>query len=75
MLFTFLRTLLLLSKTLFPRPRLVPLTSSATLASLRYAYSFKASYDWFRCHPGNDDKGIWGVRAASAREVSDYTNL
>ena len=39
-----------------------------------YAYSFKASYEWFRCHPGNDDKGIWCNGAASARE-GDYINL
>merc|ERR1712039_442308 len=24
-----------------------------------YAYTLKASYEWFRCHPDNDDKGVW----------------
>ncbi len=31
-----------------------------------YAYTFKASFVWFRCHPGNDDKGIWCSRAKAA---------
>ena len=26
---------------------------------LAYAYSLKAAHEWFRCHPGNDSKGIW----------------
>lgn len=37
-----------------------------------YAYTFKASYDWFRCHPSNDNKGIW---CTSDRESADYTSL
>mmetsp|Transcript_164592 Transcript_164592/g.523365 ORF Transcript_164592/g.523365 Transcript_164592/m.523365 type:complete len:178 (+) Transcript_164592:123-656(+) len=40
-----------------------------------YAYTFKASYEWFRCHPSNDNKGIWYPQAASAREGDDYTLL
>ena len=31
-----------------------------------YAYSFKASFEWFRCHPSNDRKGVWCSGAASA---------
>lgn len=30
-----------------------------------YAYTLKASYKWFRCHPDNDDKGIWCSNAAA----------
>ena len=33
-----------------------------------YAYSFKASHEWFRCHPDNDDKGVWCSRAVAAGE-------
>jgi hypothetical protein len=40
-----------------------------------YAYAFKASYEWFRCHPDNDDKGIWCSRSASTRDSDDYTEL
>ena len=41
-----------------------------------YAYTLKASHEWFRCHPGNDDKGIWCSRPASAaREGDEYTGL
>ena len=42
-----------------------------------YAYTFKAAYEWFRCHPGNDGKGIWCSRAAAAPAERDaeYTNL
>ena len=24
-----------------------------------YAYTLKASHSFFRCHPGNDDLGVW----------------
>ena len=24
-----------------------------------YIYSWRASVEWMRCHPGNDDKGVW----------------
>jgi hypothetical protein len=33
----------------------------------RLPYSFKASYDWFRCHPDNDSsKSIWRAQDAPA---------
>lgn len=32
-----------------------------------YAYTLKAAYKWFRCHPDNDNKGIWFSRIV-ARE-------
>ena len=40
-----------------------------------YAYTIKASYEWFRCHPGNDDKHIWWSRATPVREGDEYANL
>ena len=41
-----------------------------------YAYTIKASHDWFRCHPGNDGKGVWcDPPAASAQDGDAYTQL
>ena len=50
-------------------------TANNAIYIFAYGYTIKASYEWFRCHPGNDDKGIWLSRATSAREGDDYTNL
>ena len=50
-------------------------TANNAIYILAYAYTLKASHDWFRCHPGNDGKGIWCARAAPPREGDDYTNL
>ena len=37
-----------------------------------YAYSWKASVEWFRCHPGNDDKGVWSsTRGGGSARVAD----
>ena len=40
-----------------------------------YAYTLKACYDWFRCHPSNDNQGIWCSRAGSVREDADYIHV
>jgi hypothetical protein len=42
-----------------------------------YAYSLKASYDWFRCHPDNDSKSIWRAQdaPATARLRVGYTDM
>lgn len=39
---------------------------------LAYSYTFKASYHWFRCHPSNDNQGIWCARAAATQEGNEY---
>ena len=48
-------------------------TANNAIYIFAYAYTIKASYEWFRCHPGNDDKGIWCSRA-SGRE-GDYLEV
>jgi len=41
-------------------------TANNAVYIFAYAFSFKAAREWFRCHPENDDKGIWWpTRAAS----------
>eukprot|EP00929_Paragymnodinium_shiwhaense_P084577 TRINITY_DN45231_c0_g1_i1.p1 TRINITY_DN45231_c0_g1~~TRINITY_DN45231_c0_g1_i1.p1 ORF type:complete len:211 (+),score=8.41 TRINITY_DN45231_c0_g1_i1:111-743(+) len=40
-----------------------------------YAYSLRASYQWFRCHPDNDTRGIWGARPAAPQASADYKEL
>jgi len=39
-----------------------------------YCYTLKGAYEYFRCHPDNDDKGILSS-SASAREVLDEPML
>ena len=39
-----------------------------------YGYSFRASFHWFRCHPSNDDKGVWRSRA-EPDSSDEYTRL
>lgn len=40
-----------------------------------YAYTIKASHEWFRCHPDNDSEGVWCARAVAAARDGEYANL
>ena len=46
-------------------------TANNAIYIFAYGYSRKASFHWFRCHPGNDDKGVWRARVGAERASGD----